>query len=619
MKIHLIALLACFLVASCSDGGAMRRLDAADSLLDDRPDSALSVVRGIDAARLHTEEGRARHSLLLSLAMLKTGEISGLDSVLRPAVEYYGLSDTPSREAMLTHFAQGAASELAGNRAEAIRIYDDVFSLACGKDSVFYKGLARMHQGQIYGENFQTREELQRSIEGLYYIRKSGREDYIKDALYHMGKVYVHNDMLDRGESVLDSALSMTDAGDMAGRNRIGLLLAFIAEMKGDLKESARMTEEVINSDPEALDEDEWYSYARSLAGSGDIEKARSVMSELACPDDYAMRTSYFHTLRVMAEDEGRIVEALAWSDSAVKYSNIRVMEEQGRDILRDQHALDLEEIVFEKELSDKRKSIIVLLWTVIILGSLVLGGGMYSGWRYLKTRQRKQLEEKDREIEKIRECQEKDQDTIAALVGQLEETNMKRLHLEDKNREIEDMLRRIKAERGNVVNTEEKEKIEKEIVALEEEHRNLLVKTESLRNESCELEESLRNNFVKIHHFAVEYCAAAGVKKPGDLKKPEIAEVLRSYMSDEGMRSIERQINFSMEGLMEKLRTVKSLNEDDLKIIKLCLCGFDYKMISLITGINAKTVSGKKTRIIEKILNSKSEHIDLLKKYLEI
>lgn len=195
----------------------------------------------------------------------------------------------------------------------------------------------------------------------------------------------------------------------------------------------------------------------------------------------------------------------------------------------------------------------------------------------------------------------------------------MKRLHLEDKNREIEDMLHKIKAERGNVVNTEEKEKIEKEIVALEEERRNLLVRTESLRNESCELEESLRNNFVKIHHFAVEYCAAAGVKKPGDLNKPEIAEVLRSYMSDEGMRSIERQINFSMEGLMEKLRTVKSLNEDDLKIIKLCLCGFDYKMISLITGINAKTVSGKKTRIKEKILNSKSEYIDLLKKYLEI
>ena len=51
------------MLAACTRSDYSRRLAAVDSLLYVRPDSALTLLRSIPPARLHTEEERMRYAL----------------------------------------------------------------------------------------------------------------------------------------------------------------------------------------------------------------------------------------------------------------------------------------------------------------------------------------------------------------------------------------------------------------------------------------------------------------------------------------------------------------------------------------------------------------------------
>ena len=103
-----------FLVSavSCGDRENMARLDEADRLLDQYPDSALVIVRSIDTLSLRGPEERGRHSLLLTMALLKTDPSAVSDTIFKPAWKHYGPIGKPSRETMLAHFARAAIWEL---------------------------------------------------------------------------------------------------------------------------------------------------------------------------------------------------------------------------------------------------------------------------------------------------------------------------------------------------------------------------------------------------------------------------------------------------------------------------------------------------------------------------
>ncbi len=94
-----------------ADRGAREALERVDAVLDEMPDSALAIIKGIDTTRLNTERLKADYSLLRTMALLKTDPSSATVEGLKPAYEYYGDSGEPSRQAMLTHFAKGMLAD----------------------------------------------------------------------------------------------------------------------------------------------------------------------------------------------------------------------------------------------------------------------------------------------------------------------------------------------------------------------------------------------------------------------------------------------------------------------------------------------------------------------------
>ena len=159
MRIYLYSLIAILLVSTgChTDTPSLHILSHADSLLDSLPDSALNILSTIDRQDLKTPEEKARYSLLYTMALLKTEQEIPNDSVLIPAIEYFGKTNTPSREAMLTHFAMGALSDSA---MQKLKEYDKTIELLAGKNSKVYHALALFHKGRIYGQSYISPDEL---------------------------------------------------------------------------------------------------------------------------------------------------------------------------------------------------------------------------------------------------------------------------------------------------------------------------------------------------------------------------------------------------------------------------------------------------------------------------
>lgn len=91
---HLIrlSLLITFLLAavSCKENPhAVSRLDEAEAMIADMPDSALAILRQHKDYRLNTRSLKARHALLHTMALDKNYIDLTTDSIIAPAVKYY--------------------------------------------------------------------------------------------------------------------------------------------------------------------------------------------------------------------------------------------------------------------------------------------------------------------------------------------------------------------------------------------------------------------------------------------------------------------------------------------------------------------------------------------------
>ena len=96
-----------FCLASCTPHTKhWETLMQVESFIEERPDSALTVLQGMDKKALSVKEEEAKHALLLSMALDKN-VIDRTDfEVLQPAIDYYENHGT-ANEKLRTYYYQG--------------------------------------------------------------------------------------------------------------------------------------------------------------------------------------------------------------------------------------------------------------------------------------------------------------------------------------------------------------------------------------------------------------------------------------------------------------------------------------------------------------------------------
>ena len=88
MKRYIIILIVALSLASCTQHSEhWETLTQVESYIEERPDSALVVLQGIDNEELANDEERAKHAVLLSMALDKNFVDKTDFEVLQPAID----------------------------------------------------------------------------------------------------------------------------------------------------------------------------------------------------------------------------------------------------------------------------------------------------------------------------------------------------------------------------------------------------------------------------------------------------------------------------------------------------------------------------------------------------
>lgn len=139
------------LLISCIRGGeALAKLDDVFSYIESRPDSALTVLEGMNEEDLTSKRSKAKHALLYSMALDKNWIDLASDSIIAPAVSYYN-NHGSTEEKLMTYYYRGRISMNAGSYEDAIsyfilaesQLYDYSDKIMAGR---LFKAQTRVYQ-----------------------------------------------------------------------------------------------------------------------------------------------------------------------------------------------------------------------------------------------------------------------------------------------------------------------------------------------------------------------------------------------------------------------------------------------------------------------------------------
>ncbi|MDE6340960.1 MAG: hypothetical protein K2K93_01455 [Muribaculaceae bacterium] len=194
LLIAAIAMLA-IAVASCRhDNAAELRLDAAESLMDSHPDSALEILQTISANDLRNLPNKALYGLLLTQAMEKNWLEPDNDSIISLSADYYDSSDDPYRQAMSNYY-KGVVCYNNGNYPSAILSYFKALEISESHGFDFYAAMSCRGISDIYNKSYNTSEEVHFARKEYEYFQKSGKQPHLNYALLDYARaLYNHGD-----------------------------------------------------------------------------------------------------------------------------------------------------------------------------------------------------------------------------------------------------------------------------------------------------------------------------------------------------------------------------------------------------------------------------------------
>ncbi len=164
------------IVISCNGGQAIdNKLNHAQDVMNQYPDSALTILSGIDKELLRSKQEQARYALLMSMALDKNYIDTTTFDVLQPAIDYY-LDKGSADERLRTLYYQGCIFLNKSDFDKAMDCYlkaEDVKN--DWQDTLTYANLL-VAQGNIYAKSYQLKDYIHNNIRASKLYNKIGEQ-----------------------------------------------------------------------------------------------------------------------------------------------------------------------------------------------------------------------------------------------------------------------------------------------------------------------------------------------------------------------------------------------------------------------------------------------------------
>ena len=550
----IIFLLMSFLLVSCDNRQTKSLLQDVETYIQERPDSALRVLRKVDSLTLNTKSLRARYSLLFAMALDKNYIDTTALSILEPTVAYYERLGSP-QDKMLSCYYLGRIYANRKDYPNAVIFYSQALRES-GEYDYYHRGLIYAASADAYNASFNDEEELRNTILAYECFEKIGDKD-LDLSLYKVAQAYHNNERFD----VADSLYSLVYSGkDSTSRLALYAMEDLVSndlyQEKQDVERDLELLEYVAEHRGN-LSLESYYEYAYLLLLAGKESEAENILSQLS------NREANGKTMEIryrIAECKGQNEEALALLKSMLSHQNDVVKKKLAQSVFKAQS----DYYRLTAEVSEQKSTIANLRSVIILIAGLMMAGLLYIVFMKRKTAL---IREKDR---------------LAQAV-------------EESEKLLETVRNRAK---------QEKEERDKDIFDLKSHN-------ERERDKIKELREMYVALYPKRFSESGKYYDAASSHRLESIKEKAYHDVISSTQAlfeeiasgSEGQKKFEARINADLDDIVSKIRSdFPKLKDDDIRFICYLIVGFDTSTISFLMDISKENVRVKKHRLREKL-----------------
>lgn len=372
MRQYITVIILAISLVSCSQHSKhWETLAQVESYIEERPDSALTVLQGMDKDELSGMEEKAKYALLLAMAMDKN-YIDRTDfDVLQPAIDYYEDNDDKHHKMLAYyHLARIQFNNKEYSNSITNLLYAEDEAIDLGDD--FHLGLIYRQFGDIYSMIYNGTESLNYSQKSYEHFKKSGREEYSDWALWDIARAYHNckdfdasirtaNEMIERG------SLQHNETLITAGLKLIGL--SYFAS--GQFDKSIDIYNQIIVDFPSFMTAEDYSNLGSSYIRVGNIDKARYYM-DIVCSVDSTLKWLPY-TVSKSTGDYKSAVEALEheyeYQDQIIK----AIVSQNVTETVSNYR--EYERIIQEREIQHEKttKTIIVVVFVMIMALSYII------------------------------------------------------------------------------------------------------------------------------------------------------------------------------------------------------------------------------------------------------
>lgn len=543
-----------FLLVSCDNRQTKSLLQDVETYIQERPDSALRVLRKVDSLTLNTKALRARYSVLFAMALDKNYIDTTALSILEPTVAYYEKFGSP-KDKMLSYYYLGRIYSNRKDYPNAVIFYSQALRESSEYD-YYHRGLIYAASADAYNASFNDEEELRNTILAYECFEKIGDKD-LDLSLYKVAQAYHNNERFDVADSLYSLVYSWKDSTSRLALYAMEDLVSNdLYQEKQDVERDLELLEYVAEHRGN-LSLESYYEYAYLLLLAGKESEAENILSQLS------NREANGKTMEIryrIAECKGQNEEALALLKSMLSHQNDVVKKKLAQSVFKaqsDYYRLTAE-VSEQKSTISNQRSIIILITGLMIIALLYV---------IFMKRKSTLIREKDRLTQAVEES--------------------------------ERLLETVK-NRAN----EEKSEREKDILDLKSRNEREQDKIKDLREMYVAL---YQKRFSEIG----KYYDAASSHRLESIKEKAYHDVISSTQAlfeeiasgSEGQKKFEARINADLDDIVSKIRSdFPKLKDDDIRFICYLIVGFDTSTISFLMDISKENVRVKKHRLREKL-----------------
>ena len=400
-KHYIFFLLSALIICSCGNREAAKTLADVRSYINERPDSALTVLQSMSDWSLNTRELKARYSLLYTMALDKNYIDTTDIGVIAPAFDYYSKHGDPT-DKMSARFYYGVIHQNRKEDDRALYYYSIALEDSSAVNDNRLKELVNSAISEVYSKSHNSPQELKYALDALKYGRMAGDSRGIWSITGHLAACYANMYMWEDAEKTYNEFFSMPVHDSLTYyRRRVNHAKAILLGPQPDAKRCIGILEEAASYNP--LSVEGYCLYAAALQLSGNGQAADSIIGQLeAMAGNADIVRLWRYRIRKM---QGRYKDALADLESSVAAQDSIVVNVLNQSLLKAQQdylMADKARLKNENVLERQRVALIIII-SLLAIAFLVI---LYERKRSRLNRQIEQLTSLSLESQRMLELQ---------------------------------------------------------------------------------------------------------------------------------------------------------------------------------------------------------------------